>query len=167
MSYLSLVLFISRGRLSVPRSTLSSRQHRRPRYPSIDSPFLVHRYVHKFLLIARISQKTNMHPVLHIYILGIFWAIVIPGLNQLFSFRYPSITIAGVCTRHDALCLWFLQSIYHQIVAQLLSFPMGKAWSRFFPNVKILGVSINPGPFSIKEHVEFIFVSTHSFLSSD
>jgi hypothetical protein len=40
-----------------------------------------------------------------------------------------------------------------QIVAQLLSFPMGKAWAKLVPNVKVFGVSLNPGPFSIKEHV--------------
>lgn len=30
---------------------------------------------------------------------------------------------------------------------------MGRAWARFFPRVKIFGVSINPGPFTVKEHV--------------
>lgn len=39
------------------------------------------------------------------------------------------------------------------IVAQLLTFPLGRAWARIVPNVKIFGVSLNPGPFSIKEHV--------------
>ncbi|KAF9502152.1 OPT oligopeptide transporter, partial [Pleurotus eryngii] len=62
------------------------------------------------------------------------WAIIIPGLNQFFYFRYPSVTIGG-------------------IVAQLLSFPVGRAWAAIMPNVRILGVSINPGPFTIKEHV--------------
>ncbi|KDQ31294.1 OPT superfamily [Pleurotus ostreatus PC15] len=62
------------------------------------------------------------------------WAIIIPGLNQFFYFRYPSVTIGG-------------------IVAQLLSFPVGRAWAAIMPNVRILGVSLNPGPFTIKEHV--------------
>jgi hypothetical protein len=56
------------------------------------------------------------------------------GLNQFFYFRYPSVTILG-------------------IVAQLLTFPLGRAWAKFMPNVKIWGISVNPGPFSIKEHV--------------
>jgi hypothetical protein len=56
------------------------------------------------------------------------------GLNQFFYFRYPSVTILG-------------------IVAQLLTFPLGQAWARFLPNVKVFGLSLNPGPFSIKEHV--------------
>ena len=41
----------------------------------------------------------------------------------------------------------------HQLVAQLVSYPMGRLWARFIPTVKVLGVSLNPGPFTIKEHV--------------
>ncbi|PPQ77833.1 hypothetical protein CVT25_015327 [Psilocybe cyanescens] len=66
--------------------------------------------------------------------LGLIWAIIIPGLNQFFFFRYPSVTVTG-------------------IVGQLLIFPLGRAWARFLPNIKILGVEVNPGPFTIKEHV--------------
>lgn len=40
-----------------------------------------------------------------------------------------------------------------QIVAQLLSFPIMRLWARTVPNVKIFGIKINPGPFTIKEHV--------------
>ncbi|KAG2002633.1 peptide transporter MTD1 [Coprinopsis cinerea AmutBmut pab1-1] len=66
--------------------------------------------------------------------LGLIWAILISGLNQFFFFRYPSVTITG-------------------IVAQLLIFPMGRLWYKVVPNVKIFGKELNPGPFSIKEHV--------------
>ncbi|KAJ7042920.1 oligopeptide transporter [Mycena alexandri] len=68
------------------------------------------------------------------WVLGLVWAIIIPGLNQFFYFRYPSVTVTG-------------------IVAQLLSLPVGRIWARFFPNIKILGLELNPGPFTIKEHV--------------
>jgi OPT oligopeptide transporter protein len=30
---------------------------------------------------------------------------------------------------------------------------MGKAWARYMPNVSIFGMPLNPGPFTIKEHV--------------
>jgi len=30
---------------------------------------------------------------------------------------------------------------------------MGRLWAQFMPRVKVLGVSLNPGPFTIKEHV--------------
>ncbi|KAG8844062.1 hypothetical protein FRB96_003295 [Tulasnella sp. 330] len=68
------------------------------------------------------------------WIIGLAWAILIPGLNQFFFFRYPSVTIGS-------------------LVAQLLSFPVGRAFALILPDVSILGVRLNPGPFSIKEHV--------------
>ena len=36
---------------------------------------------------------------------------------------------------------------------------MGRLWARFMPRFNVLGVSLNPGPFTIKEHV-----GTNSFL---
>lgn len=71
---------------------------------------------------------------LRAYVMGFFWAILISGLNQFFYFRYPSVTIANY-------------------VGQLLSFPMGRAWAKFMPNWRIFGHQLNPGPFTIKEHV--------------
>ena len=68
------------------------------------------------------------------WFIGLLWAILIPGLNQFFFFRYPSVSIGSV-------------------VAQLLSFPLLRLWARVVPNVKIFGVQLNPGPFTIKEHV--------------
>ncbi|KAF9020557.1 small oligopeptide transporter, partial [Hymenopellis radicata] len=71
---------------------------------------------------------------LRAWVLGIFWAIVLPGMNQFFFFRYPSVSISG-------------------LVAQLVVYPFGRAWARFMPAVRICGISVNPGPFTIKEHV--------------
>ncbi|KAL0956572.1 hypothetical protein HGRIS_002709 [Hohenbuehelia grisea] len=73
--------------------------------------------------------------------LGLIWAAVMPGLNQFFYFRYPSVTIGG-------------------IVAQLLSFPLGRLWARFMPRVSIFGVPLNPGPFTVKEHVLITIMAT-------
>jgi OPT oligopeptide transporter protein len=36
---------------------------------------------------------------------------------------------------------------------------MGKAWARYMPNVSIFGISLNPGPFTIKEHVIIVIMS--------
>ncbi|KAI0809297.1 OPT oligopeptide transporter protein-domain-containing protein [Irpex lacteus] len=69
---------------------------------------------------------------LRAWILGLVWAIVIPGVNQFYFFRYPSVSIGN-------------------LVAQLLSFPVGRLMARFLPRVQIFGASLNPGPFSIKE----------------
>jgi hypothetical protein len=40
-----------------------------------------------------------------------------------------------------------------KIVPQVLTFPICKAWARYLPNVSIFGFPLNPGPFTIKEHV--------------
>ncbi|KAI0697179.1 small oligopeptide transporter [Cytidiella melzeri] len=71
---------------------------------------------------------------LRAWILGLIWAVVIPGVNQFYFFRYPSVAIGP-------------------LVAQLLSFPVGRLMARVLPQVRIFGASLNPGPFSIKEHV--------------
>lgn len=71
---------------------------------------------------------------LRAWTLGIFWAIVLPGINQFFYFRYPSIMVTG-------------------LVVQLLAFPMGRLWAYSLPAVRMFGISLNPGPFTIKEHV--------------
>ncbi|KAF7340470.1 Sexual differentiation process protein isp4 [Mycena venus] len=68
------------------------------------------------------------------WVIGLVWAIIIPGLNQFFFFRFPGVTITG-------------------IVAQLLSFPCGRAAAAYIPNWRIMGISLNPGPFTVKEHV--------------
>ncbi|KAL7278030.1 OPT oligopeptide transporter [Trametes coccinea BRFM310] len=71
---------------------------------------------------------------LRAWVIGILWAMIIPGMNQFFYFRYPSVTVTG-------------------IVAQLLSYPLGRLWAYAMPRVKVFGVSLNPGPFTVKEHV--------------
>ena len=41
----------------------------------------------------------------------------------------------------------------------LLSFPMGKLWALYAPKVSLFGISLNPGPFTIKEHVIIYIMS--------
>jgi hypothetical protein len=79
--------------------------------------------------------------------LGFFWVIIIPGLNQFFFFRYPSVNITG-------------------IVAQLLSFPMGRFWAAVVPNISVFGARLNPGPFTIKEHVLITIMATVGWQSA-
>ncbi|KAJ7683983.1 OPT oligopeptide transporter [Mycena rosella] len=84
--------------------------------------------------VANTDDPTIPVATIRAWVLGLIWAIIIPGLNQFFFFRYPSVTVGG-------------------IIAQLLSLPLGRLWARFLPNVKIFGLDLNPGPFTIKEHV--------------
>lgn len=69
-----------------------------------------------------------------VWLFGLIWAILIPGLNQFFYFRYPAVTISS-------------------LVPQLLSYPIMRLYAYIVPQVKVFGVSLNPGPFTIKEHV--------------
>ncbi|KAH9917728.1 OPT oligopeptide transporter [Fomitopsis serialis] len=79
--------------------------------------------------------------------IGLCWSIILPGMNQFFFFRYPSITVTGV-------------------VAQLLSFPIGRLWARLMPRVKFFGMSLNPGPFTVKEHVLITIMATVGYSSA-
>lgn len=47
-----------------------------------------------------------------------------------------------------------------QLVAQLIAYPFGRALARITPRVTIFGISLNPGPFTIKEHVLITIMST-------
>ncbi|KAN0078370.1 OPT oligopeptide transporter domain containing protein [Tylopilus felleus] len=78
---------------------------------------------------------------LRAWVLGIILTVLLAGLNQFFFFRYPSITISG-------------------FVSVLVALPMGRAWAAIVPNRRIFGVPLNPGPFSIKEHVLLTIMST-------
>ncbi|TFK41282.1 OPT oligopeptide transporter [Crucibulum laeve] len=72
------------------------------------------------------------------WFLGLIFTILVSGLNQVFSMRFPSVYITGV-------------------VAQLVSLPLGKGLEKILPTTRFntFGYvwSLNPGPFSIKEHV--------------
>ncbi|KAG0697046.1 OPT oligopeptide transporter protein-domain-containing protein [Suillus ampliporus] len=88
---------------------------------------------------VRSAVANTDDPSIHVttlrtWVLGLAWAIIMPGVNQFFFFRYPSVPITG-------------------IVAQLLSFPIGRLCAAYLPRKKVMGISLNPGPFTIKEHV--------------
>ncbi|OJA16419.1 hypothetical protein AZE42_07233 [Rhizopogon vesiculosus] len=84
--------------------------------------------------VANTDDQSIPTTTLRTWVLGMAWAIVMPAVNQFFFFRYPSVPVTS-------------------IVAQLLSFPLGRLWASYLPRKKILGISLNPGPFTIKEHV--------------
>jgi hypothetical protein len=71
------------------------------------------------------------------------------GINMLLSLRRPSISVSS-------------------IVAQLLSYPVGKFWSKYMPKkeIKIFRwtIHLNPSPFNMKEHALIVVCS--SFPSS-
>jgi OPT family small oligopeptide transporter len=84
--------------------------------------------------VANTDDPDMPSSTLRAWIIGLIFAVVISGLNQFFFFRYPSVVIGN-------------------LVAQLLTFPCGRLLATIFPRRKIFGLSLNPGPFSVKEHV--------------
>ncbi|KAI5271242.1 OPT superfamily oligopeptide transporter [Aureobasidium subglaciale] len=76
------------------------------------------------------------------FLLTVF-VIVFAGANQFFGLRYPSLSIGYV-------------------VAQLLVFPIGRAWEKL-PRWRLplgrFSFDINPGKFTIKEHALIVIVS--------
>ncbi|KAJ3807537.1 OPT oligopeptide transporter [Lentinula aff. lateritia] len=71
---------------------------------------------------------------LRAWVFGLTWSLVVPGINQFFFFRYPSVEVTG-------------------IVAQLITYPIGRAAAAYLPCWNFFGLELNPGPFTIKEHV--------------
>jgi OPT family oligopeptide transporter len=77
--------------------------------------------------------------------IGVSFSVVMAFINQLFSIRQPAIHVGG-----------------H--VAQLLAYPLGRAAAAWLPDwgVTVFGQrhSLNPGPFSKKEHMLITIMSS-------
>ncbi|KAF8257802.1 OPT oligopeptide transporter protein-domain-containing protein [Lactarius quietus] len=91
--------------------------------------------------VANTDDPTMPVSTLRAWLLGIICAVLIPGINQFFIFRYPSVVISPY-------------------IPLLMSFPIGKLWAHYVPNVTLFGVELNPGPFTIKEHVIITIMSS-------
>ena len=72
---------------------------------------------------------------LRMWVIGVSFCIFGCGLNTLYTFRYPSISLS-------------------QSTAQFLAFPLGKAWERLVPDwtLTVFGwkLRLNPGRFNYK-----------------
>jgi OPT family small oligopeptide transporter len=88
--------------------------------------------------VASVDDPAMPVNTFRMWFLGVFFTLLVAGMNQVFSFRYPSVLITG-------------------IVAQLIALPFGKALERILPTTRVRLFnrvwSLNPGPFNIKEHV--------------
>lgn len=86
------------------------------------------------------DDPTTPVSTIRAWTIGIFFSCVLAFVNQLFSIRQPPI-------RFDTN------------MAQLLAYPVGKAWERWMPEAQIRipftrqTVNLNPGRFNKKEHM--------------
>ncbi|KAE8249351.1 hypothetical protein A4X13_0g5242 [Tilletia indica] len=71
------------------------------------------------------------------WFIGLIFTVLLSGLNQFFSYRYPSVFVSS-------------------LVAQLVAFPFGVLLAKILPTrvwrTPIGSFCLNPGPFNIKEH---------------
>ncbi|KAG0314572.1 hypothetical protein BGZ99_008052 [Dissophora globulifera] len=88
--------------------------------------------------IPNVDDPNLPYNTFRMWSLGLFWTCVISFVNQFFYFRQTTISVS------------------YSVVA-LLSLPMGRFLARVLPthqfNLSGWKFSLNPGPFSIKEHV--------------
>ena len=109
--------------------------------------------------VANTDDPTMLSCTLRAWVVGLLWAVLIPGLNQFLLFRYPHVEINQVCgfspQRSASLLVSQLlnQILRDKLFPLLLSLPICNAWARYLPNISIFGIPLNPGPFTIKEHV--------------
>ncbi|GJN74829.1 hypothetical protein PLIIFM63780_009012 [Purpureocillium lilacinum] len=84
------------------------------------------------------DDPTTPVSTIRAWTLGCFFSVFLSFVNQLFSIRQPAI-------RFDTN------------IAQLLAFPLGKAWEKWVPNYEfsLFGqkIGLNPGKFNKKEHM--------------
>lgn len=88
--------------------------------------------------------------------MGVFFVILVTGLNQIFGMRCKFSLPSFNC--QQAFSIIADPSVYITgIVIQLISLPIGKGLEKFVPTTRFNTFghvwSFNPGPFSIKEHV--------------
>ncbi|KAJ5604373.1 hypothetical protein N7510_009527 [Penicillium lagena] len=107
-------------------------------YEAEDSPYPEVRAV-----VQPVNDITQPVNTVRMWTIGLVFTIVGSGLNQFFSLRQPSVTISA-------------------LVAQLLAFPVGRAWGKWMP----LGI-LNPDRhFNIKEHALITIMANVAFGSA-
>jgi hypothetical protein len=109
--------------------------------------------------VANTDDPTMPSSTFRAWVVGLILAVLISGVNQFFYFRYPSVGISQVCEIFSPRRFSFPFGVPVaepnpvKIVPLVLSFPICKAWARYLPNISFFGIPLNPGPFTIKEHV--------------
>ena len=68
----------------------------------IDSPEDDSPYPEVRSAVANTDDPTMPVSSLRTWVIGLIWAIIIPGMNQFFFFRYPSVSVGGVCRAHNS-----------------------------------------------------------------
>lgn len=108
-----------------------------------DSP-----YVSVRSAVSNVDDESMPINTIRIWTIGIFCMIVIPGINQLLSLRQPTTSIGA-------------------IVAVIVTYPIGIFLANVLPTAKwhtrFGSLTLNPGPFNVKEHTLLMVMCSMSF----
>jgi hypothetical protein len=95
-----------------------------------------------------LAEVTDRQETIRVWIIGSLFAIIGSGLNTLFSMRNPQITVST-------------------LIAQLVAYPLGNFWAKYMPKRTFTTFgkewTLNPGPFTIKEHTLITIMANVSF----
>lgn len=94
------------------------------------------------------DDPTLPQNTIRMWVLGIIMTTIGCALNMLFSMHAPSIILTTYVT-------------------SILAWPLGKAWDKVMPDVRIFGKwggpSLNPAPFNLKEHTLITIMGNVAF----
>ena len=111
-----------------------------------DSPYLEVRAA-----VSNVDDPDMPANTFRAWFLGLIAVVVVPGANQLLSLRYPSTTISA-------------------FVVIIFAFPLGQLLAKVLPASKLqtrLGtLTLNPGPFNVKEHALISIMCLISYQSA-
>ncbi|KAK0551491.1 hypothetical protein OC846_003269 [Tilletia horrida] len=98
--------------------------------------------------VSNVDDPTMPINTFRTWFIGIITAIILSGLNEFFSYRYPSVSISS-------------------LVAQVVIFPIGVFFARVLPTrsfkTPLGSFTLNPGPFNIKEHTLITIMANVSY----
>ncbi|KAK6836994.1 hypothetical protein PG987_007489 [Apiospora arundinis] len=121
-----------------------------PERKSKDDVDSVNEVLHAAGIGLREDDPTLPCLTLRMWTIGIFFCLLGSGVNTLYTFRFPAVTLS-------------------QSAIQFLAYPVGKTWQFLVPDwsFSVFGwrLSLNPGPFNYKENMLIYILANLSFLT--
>lgn len=105
--------------------------------------------------VSNIDDPNACVLTLRVWFLGLFFCLVFASLNTFFSLRYPAPLITPIITQ--LFSYPFGRFLASYLPAQSLSLPRWTRWIGLPSKI-----SLNPGPFSIKEHALLVIMANVS-----
>ncbi|KAK0520421.1 hypothetical protein OC834_007044 [Tilletia horrida] len=91
--------------------------------------------------VSNVDDPTMPVNTVRMWFMALIFTMLLTGLNQFFSFRYPSVRVSP-------------------LVIQLLAYPVGVGLAKILPKrmwkTPLGSFTLNPGPFNVKEHAMIV-----------